>query len=85
MDTVMLVFTVVLFRLFLFSVRNMIRENSGNLFLFVLFLTILVCALPMALIEKEVLDNSVINVLIGGFSFFYFPFVVGKMSSKVSE
>lgn len=85
MDTVILVFSIVLFRLFLFVVGKKTLQNSRNLLLFIVFLTVVACSLPLVLLKKEVLESSAINVLIAGVSFFYFPFVVGRMSKNDRE
>ncbi|WP_444894457.1 hypothetical protein ACJJIE_09745 [Microbulbifer sp. TRSA001] len=78
MDTGVLIFAIVLFRLFLFLVKSHLQR--GSFLLIVVLLTIIASALPLALFKMGVLEESGVNILIAGFVFFYFPFVMGRMN-----
>jgi hypothetical protein len=80
MDTLILIFSVVLFRFFLYAVKSYTQGNGKNVLLAIMILTIFICALPLILIKKGVLEDGDINVLIAGITLFYFPFIVGRMS-----
>ena len=80
MDTLILVTIVVIARYFLYLMREPVDQDSKFAWIVVILVTMVLCASPLILIKKEIIENSVINLLVAGFSFFYFPFVVGRMN-----
>jgi len=85
MDTVALIVIVVIFRYFISLMKGFVRQGSQLAWIIVIVATVLLCASPLILIKKEILENSVANILLAGFSLFYFPFVVGKMPEKIDD
>ena len=79
MDTTILITAIILFRYFLFLIGDHIHQVGKYAWLLIILSTIVFCALPLALIKKEIIESSVINILIAGFSFFYFPFVAARI------
>ncbi len=82
MDTMFLIAAVVLFRYFLFLMKNHMHQGAKYAWFFIIFGTIIFCALPLVLIKKEIIENNMMNILIVGFSFFYFPFVAARIPEK---
>ena len=83
-DTVLLITAIVLFRYFLFLMKRPIHRGSKPAWIIIIFATMLLCASPLILIKKEIIESSVLNILISGFALFYFPFVASKMPEKGS-
>jgi|TARA_R100000656_G_scaffold122834_1_gene98756 hypothetical protein len=85
METILLLMYVVLLRLLFFIALNKFRVvRSYSLVAFILFAAFAV-PLPLVMIKKEIISNSVFNISIAGLSLFYFAFVVSAGLSRLKR
>ena len=86
MDTAFIIFYYLVFRLLLWCVGNRVSNPVPTymLVVFVLFLAIGV-PVPMVLIQKEIFSNTILNVCLSEFSFFYFALVSNKTLRKMNR
>lgn len=82
LDTVLFFVSIVLFRVFVFFVSSIANNTNRFILLTIFLMTIGFCSLPILLLKANVLDNNVPNILMAGFSMFYFPFCVAKISGN---
>lgn len=84
MDTLFLVaYIAVLRALFFLASKKAPAVVKGKLLVLSFLVAIFLVPLPLVLIKKEVLDNSVLNILLAGLSIFYFAFVISRMIGKM--
>lgn len=76
----LLLLGLVFFRCFLCFAQKLIEGGNEGVWRIVILLTIIVCAAPWILIDQKVLGGGPFNIGIGFLYFFYFPFVVGRIS-----
>lgn len=86
METLVLLIYIVLIRALLFLAERKLPEVVKWQFLVAFIVGVaLSVPLPLILIKKEILDNSIQNVLLSGLSFFYFAFVVSRIFEKMKR
>lgn len=85
METIIFVICLISYRYLLFFVKKSLNRYGNWLWGFAIITTMIVCAIPIILLKKDIISSSVINILIAGFSFFYLPFVLGRMSKNTEH
>ena len=83
-DTMLIVFVALGYRLFLYLMKLYLQRNyNRNLILLVFSTTIILCAAILVFFKGDLIEFTTINMVILAFCFFYFPFVVTKISDKL--
>lgn len=59
-------------------IRGGISDKKGKRIL-IIFFVIVGCSAPLIAIEEGVLEKTATNILVAGFSVFYFAFVIGRL------
>lgn len=85
MDTLFILMYIFLVRFFLFLIDKKFSKNIVRIYSLIGFL--ISCAfavpLPMALINKGIITETAINVILAGVSIFYFAFVISKVLGNI--
>jgi len=82
MDSVILIVILALCRYLVWRVSTSnIALQRYNLIVLV-FAMIIVAALPIFLIQRDIVDRTWVNVVIAGVALFYFPFLIGRLMSQ---
>lgn len=78
MESILLFMSFVLFRIIIHCVKSYAVPRFRLAWVFLMLATMIFCAFPLILINKGVVENSPINIILAGLSLFYFPIVVGR-------
>lgn len=85
MDTVFLLIYILVLRVIFYLVLQKPTVVKSSLLIFCFIFAAFAVPLPLMLIKKEVISNSVPNVLIAGSALVYFAFVITRMLGKAKR
>lgn len=79
MDSALLLVVLVLCRLSVWRLSTSVRAVNRLSVIALVLAMIVIAALPILLIQRDVIDSSWINVVIAGIALFYFPFLAARL------
>ncbi len=80
-DTLLIFIGLLALRFVLLRLGKSIRVNPPVIW-FATFVVSLMGIIPIVLIKKEIVENSVPNIVLAGFIFFYIPFLVSRVGRE---
>ena len=83
MDTLILIASIFCFRYLLFVMNKYLNKGGNWVWGAIIVTAIIGGVIPLILLKENILENTVVNILISGFLFFFIPFVVGRMSKNL--
>lgn len=78
MITVGLILYLIILRVLVFFLRDTAGNRNGRKLVLIL-VVIIGCAAPLIALDDGFLNADPVNILIAGFSIFYFSFLLGRL------